>query len=138
MFGAKIRRIAVLLTLSVVSVAMSCTHEEGDRPEISRNELVEVLYDIHLADGYLSYSGSRIERDRDKIEGVYGYVLSKHNITPRQFRNTMKYYSRHLEDYEKLYNKVIEKLTRYETENLNTVRSDDQKQLDKPKRNSTH
>ena len=105
---------------------LSCSHEDGDRPEIKKDVLINVLFDIHLTDGYLSYSGARIDRDRDRIEGAYDYVRRKYNITPTQFSNTMKYYSRHTDDYEKLYNKVIEKLTKYETENLS---SDDNKTL---------
>jgi hypothetical protein len=116
-----------VLLLLVFAVAMlSCSHEDGDRPEIKKDVLINVLFDIHLTDGYLSYSGARIDRDRERIEGAYDYVLRKYNITPKQFSNTMKYYSRHTDDYEKLYNKVIEKLTKYETENLS---SDDNKTL---------
>ena len=121
----------------VLALALqSCSHEDGARPEISRDKLVDVLFDIHLADGYLAYSGARIDRDREKIEGTYGYILRKHNITPHQFNNTMMYYSRHINEYEKLYNKVIEKVTRYETENLNINKDDGQKQLEKPKKNN--
>lgn len=98
----------------------SCSRDDGARPEINKDELVDVLFDIHIADGYLSYTGSRIDRNRDRIDGVYEYVLRKHNITPKQFSNTMKYYSRHADEYETLYNKVIEKLTKFETENLNS------------------
>ncbi|MBR2194105.1 MAG: DUF4296 domain-containing protein [Salinivirgaceae bacterium] len=104
----------------------SCSRDDGARPEINKDELVDVLFDIHIADGYLSYTGSRIDRNRDRIDGVYEYVLRKHNITPKQFSNTMKYYSRHADEYETLYNKVIEKLTKFETENLN---SDETKSL---------
>ena len=94
----------------------SCSHKDGARPEIKKDKLVDVLVDIHIVDGYLAYTGSRIERDRDRIEGAYGFVLQKYDITPRQFHNTMIYYSRHMEDYEQLYNKVIEKLTLIEAD----------------------
>ena len=105
---------------------LSCSNEDGARPEINKDELVDLLFDIHITDGYLSYTGSRVDRNRDRIQGAYDYVLRKHNVTPKQFNNTMKYYSRHTDEYEKLYNKVIEKLTKFETENLN---SDDNKAL---------
>jgi len=124
----------VLAVLAAVAM-LSCTHEEGSRPEIKRDKLVDVLFDIHLVDGYLAYSGTRVDRDRNKIENAYWYVLRKHNVTPRQFDNTMKYYSNHIDDYEKIYNKVIEKLTRYETENLNSAGGDGRKSLEKPERN---
>ena len=109
----------LFLAIFVVFAALqSCSNKDGARPEIKKDKLVDVLVDIHLADGYLTYTGGRVDRNRDKIEGVYDYVLRKHNITPKQFHNTMIYYSYHIDDYEKLYNKVIEKLTKRETENL--------------------
>ena len=107
-----------LLVLMAALAIQSCSHKDGNRPEIKKDKLVDVLVDIHLTEGYLSYSGSRIDHNRDRIEGAYGYVLRKYDITPKQFSNTMKYYSNHLGDYEQLYNKVIEKLTKMETENL--------------------
>ena len=104
-----------------VFALLSCSHEEGERPDIKKDILVDVLVDIHLTDGYLSYTGSRIDRDRESIEDAYNFVFQKYNITPKQFDNTMKYYSRHIDEYEKVYNKVIEILTKYETENLNAA-----------------
>ncbi len=106
----------LLAILLAVMMLQSCSQAEGSRPEIKEDKLVDLLVDIHLVDGYLTITGSRIEHDRDQIMGAYGYVLRKHNVTPRQFSNTMKYYSRHIDDYEQFYNKVIEKLTIYETE----------------------
>ncbi len=100
---------------------LSCSHEDGERPEIKKDILVDMLVDIHITDGYLSYTGSRIDRDRESIEGAYNFVFQKYNITHKQFDNTMMYYSRHIDEYEKIYNKVIEILTKYETENLSAA-----------------
>lgn len=109
----------ILLMILVAFMFQSCSKTDGKRPEIGKEQLVDVLFDIHLTDGYITYKGYRIDRNRDKIEGAYGYVLDKHNITPKQFHNTMKYYSTHMSEYEKIYNKVIEKITKYENEMLN-------------------
>ncbi len=114
----------IVLILLVAFLFQSCSENDGKRPEIKKDQLVDVLFDIHLTDAYLNYSGYRIDRNRDKIESAYGYVLDKHNITPKQFHNTMKYYSKHISEYEKLYNKVIEKLTKYETEMMKASESD--------------
>ncbi|MBR3568990.1 MAG: DUF4296 domain-containing protein [Salinivirgaceae bacterium] len=121
-------RICLLVLMAALAI-QSCSHKDGNRPEIKKDKLVDVLVDIHLTEGYLSYSGSRIDHNRDRIEGAYGYVLRKYDITPKQFSNTMKYYSNHLGDYEQLYNKVIEKLTKMETENLSAP--------DNPRRDDT-
>ena len=127
----------LLAVMMVFVVAQSCSRDEGARPEIKKNRLVDVLVDIHLTDGYLSYTGSRISRDRDRIEGSYSYVLQKYDITPRQFRNTMIYYSRHIEEYEQIYNKVIEKLTIYEAEamkNDSGASNSDKPQPERPRK----
>lgn len=113
----------ILLILLAAFLLQSCSESEGKRPEIKKEQLVDVLFDIHLTDGYLTYKGYRVDRNRDKIESAYGYVLDKHNITPKQFHNTMKYYSKHISEYEKLYNKVIEKLTKYEGEMMKASES---------------
>ena len=106
----------LLAVLVVFVVAQSCSRGEGARPEIKKDQLVDMLVDIHLTDGYLSFSGARPDRDRERIIESYTYILQKYDITPRQFHNTMIYYSRHIDDYEQIYNKVIEKLTIYEAE----------------------
>ncbi len=127
--------ILIVLALSL----QCCTREEGDRPEIKKDKLVDVLVDIHLTDGYLSITGYRIDRDREKIEGAYGYVLDKYGITPKQFLNTMKYYSNHVSDYENIYNSVIEKLTKMEVESesaISTKESIEDGALTKPQKNS--
>jgi hypothetical protein len=100
------------LLIAICLLFISCS-----QTEISREKFIDLLVDIHLADGYLSNQGYRIDAERGKINEGYTYILNKHQVTQKQFINTLEYYSRHTEQYDEIYNQVIEKLTRLETEN---------------------
>ncbi len=114
------QKLLKLILILIIMIVQSCTHSDVRRPEIKKDVLIDVLVDIHLTDGYLTQRGFRIDRQREKIDCAYGYVLNKYDITPKQFMNTMKYYSYHADAYEQIYNKVIEKLTRMESDQNNT------------------
>jgi hypothetical protein len=100
------------LLIGICLFLISC-----NKTDISREKFVDLLVDIHLADGYLSNQGYRIDAERGKINEGYIYILNKHQVTQKQFMNTLKYYSEHTEQYDAIYNQVIEKLTRLQTEN---------------------
>ena len=103
-----------------------CSREPGSRPEIEKDQLVDLLVDIHLTDSYLTFRNRPGKWPlRDDIEQAYGFILVKYNTTPVQFKNTMTYYGRHIKEYEQIYNKVIEKLTKFETEIDNPTNSND-------------
>ncbi len=100
-------------------VLMACRQEEKVKAEIDRETFIDLLVDIHLADGYLNTQGYRMDVERGKIAEGYSFVLKKHNVTPKQFLATVKYYSKHANRYDEVYNKVIEKLTRLQPQPTN-------------------
>lgn len=110
------KQIVGIIILAIVF--QCCSHEPGSRSEIEKEKLIPLLVDIHLTDAYLQHRGFRPNKQtqRDKIDNAYGYILEKHNVTPNQFLNTMQYYGQHTKEYEAIYNKVIEILSKYETE----------------------
>jgi len=110
------KRIFPIIALAIV--LQCCTHQPGRRAEIKKDTLIALLVDIHLTDAYLQHRGMRPSKqiERDKIDNAYGFILEKHKVTPNQFINTMQYYGNHPKEYEQIYNKVIEVLSKYETE----------------------
>jgi hypothetical protein len=103
-------------TLSSVAVVICLLFTGCNKAEISRDKFVDLLVDIHLADGYLTQLGYRADREPNKVYEGYGYILNKHQVTQKQFMNTLKYYSKHIQQYDEVYNQVIEKLSRMESE----------------------
>ncbi|MDD4921851.1 MAG: DUF4296 domain-containing protein [Bacteroidales bacterium] len=90
------------------------------RKVLSRAEMTDVLYDIHLAEALTSevpdsvhpqwFGGMSAVDFRDMS---YRSVLQKHDITEEIFLTSVGYYSKNLRLYSKIYAKVDERLKDY-------------------------
>ena len=99
--------------LVVLVIAFACRNE---KKVIPREELVPVLVDIHLLDGAIRHSRYRDNVKMPDSIDVYEYVLEKHGYTQPQFDSSMAYYSRDPRRFEQIYQEVLARLNRMETE----------------------
>jgi response regulator RpfG family c-di-GMP phosphodiesterase len=97
-------------------VALSCSRGSSNYSIIGEEKMVDVLVDIHMADATLNVANLRVVADTSIIKLYYSDVLKKHNFTQKQFDNSIKYYSSKPKDFEKIYEKVSEKLAKLESE----------------------
>lgn len=101
----------------------SCTqHEQKFHKSelIPAKDLVQVLCDLHLADGLLSLSEVRNDyNDMDSL-GQYVSILESYGYSLKQLNNTIEYYSSDPETLNKIYEKVIMQLTATEMEILSS------------------
>lgn len=101
----------------------SCTqHEQKFHKSelIPAKDLVQVLYDLHLADGLLSLSEVRNDySDMDSL-GQYVSILESYGYSLKQLNNTIEYYSSDPETLDKIYEEVITQLTAMEMEILSS------------------
>jgi len=90
---------------------------------LSRSEMTDVLYDLHLAEALVGNSAEPISdrwkrgmNDIDFRDMAYQSVLQKHGITEETFYASVGYYSKNLRLYTKIYAAVDERLQDYMTE----------------------
>ena len=75
---------------------------------IQPDELEEILYDYHLADGMLA---SRPAGDKaDQTVAYHAAVLKKHHVTQAEFDSSMVYYMRNAEVLHGIYEKLGERM----------------------------
>ncbi len=67
---------------------------------------INVLIDLHMADGIMS--STNIRQDSKNIDSVslYNYVLKKNDVSRIQFVKTVEYYTLHPEEYAVFYDSV--------------------------------
>lgn len=112
------------LLLLMAGVAFSCGH--GKYGEIiPPKKFVNVLVDIHLADGIAVENISRGNALLDS-SSLYGSVFDKYDVTRPMFDSTMAFYSEHPDDFQKIYNKVTARLKRMEDE-LNARQNEEER-----------
>ncbi len=82
------------------------------RPDdvLSADKMEDVLYDIHRTDGIMYVQGYE-HGQYDKKGKYYQVVLTKHGITQAQFDSSLVWYTDHPKRFDKIYPKVIERLT---------------------------
>ncbi|HZG00245.1 MAG TPA: DUF4296 domain-containing protein [Chitinophagales bacterium] len=106
-----------IFTLAVVfSVFLSCGSEETAAPPLSEEKIIPVLVDVHLLEAQQQQQ-QPFEKGR-VISTIVGYetIFRKHNITAEQFYDTFAWYRDRPKLMEELYQRVIEDVTRRESE----------------------
>ena len=77
---------------------------------IEEDKFVPLLVDVHLADGYLSSKSQISDSLSYRGNGLYATIFKKHHVDSVQFKKSFQYYSIHLEQMNKIYQEVVDRL----------------------------
>lgn len=97
----------ILLLLSVVM--FSCGKEQAEKPEhlLSEDEMVNIFYDLSLLQAIQSYQPQAITNNGVDANN---YVYKKYKIDSLTFVQNNKWYTGNLEQYQRMQQRVTEKL----------------------------
>jgi hypothetical protein len=96
-------------------IMISCGHNRFGEV-IPPKKFVNVLVDVHIADGIAIENMGHINGLRLDSATLYNSVFNKYGVTRAMFDSTMAYYTEHPDDFQKIYNKVTARLKRMEDE----------------------
>ena len=99
-----------ILVLFVFILVIGCHRDPLPRNAIKRDKFVDVLVDVHIAEG-ISTDRFRLKIDSIESTSLYLSVLEKHKVTEEQMLATTLYYSRHQREYKKIFTDVLDKLS---------------------------
>lgn len=104
--------IPALLVLILAMLLPACKKQESisGKAFVEREVMVDVLVDIHLADGVTNDRKFNRKYDVDSID-LLSPILEKHHITREMFDTTLVVYSQHPELFDQLYSDVLIKLS---------------------------
>jgi hypothetical protein len=98
----------ILALIFVFGLLFSCSEEKEFL--IPEDKMVDVLVDIHIADGVLNTNSFPYEDERLRAENYYRNILDDHEISRQDFDSALSQYAQNREIYIEMYDKVIEKL----------------------------
>ena len=108
-----------LLVISVIFV-LSCQNQKRldkvPKGIIPKDKMVELLVDIHLADGIIAMRKFDSRKHEYQIEGYYKYLYEKHGYNREIIDSSIRFYSRYPAEYDIIYDEVFEKLSKIESE----------------------
>lgn len=105
------RILFLLLSLMLVTLVGCSTKTEIKGKEfVPRDELVDMLVDLHLVDGITN--DRKFYRAYEEVDSVdlLGPILEKYQVSQQMFDTTMYEYSRHPGIFDQVYNDVLTKL----------------------------
>lgn len=107
---------AIRLSLIFIIVLFSaCESKDSSKvPDgiIPESKMIPIIVELHIVDATISIKQFNIRTNNKRIEKYYNYVLGKYGYDRVQFNKSVKFYSENPERFDKMYDKVIEKLTK--------------------------
>lgn len=104
--GDSLYQTARIIAFGLTLALLGCSHDDGRIPE---RDLIPLLADLHIGEGYAQSPDATYGYSRDSI-GVA--ILASRGYTLAQLDSTIGWYGRNLDDYAKLYVKVDAELDR--------------------------
>ena len=103
-----------VLYISIIGLlALNSSCSRRPKEVLKPSEMTKVLVDLHIVDGTLTAPELKKLSDEEKSQ-YYQSVLLKHNTNQAQFDSSIVWYSHDPKQFEKIYNRVLVQLTKYE------------------------
>lgn len=99
----------------VVVFIFSCS-KEVKIPEyvIPHDKMVNIIADIHILDGLFTVNNVRRKFAKDSID-YYNAVFTNYGYTRSDFDTSINFYSNNIDEYDKIYEEVLNRLNEMET-----------------------
>ena len=112
--------IKYILFILLLTGLVSCYHE--NKPEIKKpdpfipeDRFVDIIVDIQIAEGVISQRRlNKVSVSNGFKDSVYQVVFDHYGINARQLAENMDYYNNDPKNMEKIYDKVLAKLSKIE------------------------
>lgn len=108
----------LLLTLIIFACSSKVNYQP---PEdlIPKEQMIDLLYDMHLANGTSKVENKNLEKDRNYMS----LVLEKYQIDSVRFASSNLYYVSKAQDYEEIFEEVERRLNVFKTAYANEIDS---------------
>jgi hypothetical protein len=104
--------------LFIALLAASCNSIINPSPSgtLSEKQMADILVDIHLSEASLSVLNDSIARlnDTTQLRIRFAQIFAKNDVDPDDFNTSLTYYLGHIEELDKIYVEVINRLTELE------------------------
>ncbi len=110
-----------ILFILLLPMLFSCYHENQVTIEIpdhllSEEEMVDIITDVQLVDGAITYRRSRRIEQKDFRKFAYEQIFTTYGINAKVLNENLNYYNNNPKQMELIYENVLAKLSRIEGE----------------------
>ncbi|GGZ27508.1 hypothetical protein GCM10007049_20430 [Echinicola pacifica] len=92
-------------------IAFSCKDEKAPKYLLSEDEMVNIMVDIHMAEGMASSLPVSYDSSKKLYPLFESRVFEKHQVEDTVYTKSLEYYLRDTEKMKDLYSRVIDSLS---------------------------
>jgi len=111
-----IRIVAGIIGLVLLVSVSGCKNKEQpvERPQnlIPRQEMINILVDIHLIEASLKTNYNRKLHKDEYTRYYYNYLYDKYKISRENFDSSLAFYQQNIQSFDTLYADVITELSK--------------------------
>jgi len=103
------------ILLLVISL-FSCNNKDIPEYVIPFDDMVDIIVEIHITDGLLTIN--KVRRNVVKLDttNYYNVLLNNYNYNRQDFDTSLYYYSKNINQYDLIYDEVLNRLSKIEAE----------------------
>jgi hypothetical protein len=106
------RKIGVFFIISLFFIGC----QKKEEKIIPKKDMEDILVEMHIFDGMIAHSTYRGKLDSIDTLNYEEAILNRYDYTRAQFDSSLNYYSANLRDFDKIYQAVLNRLNRMQTE----------------------
>jgi len=103
------------ILLLVISL-FSCGKKEIPDYVIPFDDMVDIIVEIHITDGLLTVGKVRRELVKTDTSNYYNEILNNYNYQRHDFDTSLYYYSKNINEYDLIYDEVLNRLSKMDAE----------------------
>ena len=99
----------LIISLSWIILLSACSSKDKEKKTIiiPKDDMVNILEDIHMANGIFALGYVRKKYPGTDSLGNYRDIFSRYGYTMQDFQRSLDYYIGHLKEYDVIYDQVI-------------------------------
>lgn len=95
--------------LVLLALPLLCACEKRPDGVLSQSDMADLTADLELAEAYVEQAGGEFSSDSAR-KVLRQSVFLEHGVTEKEYAATVDWYGHHIDQYTKMYDKVLEKL----------------------------
>jgi len=117
----KLKKVSVYFLIVSLIFAFSCGSSEEEveiKPDylIPEDSFKMMLYDLHLLEGFISRNPDKIKNTDTLYEKQSMALFEQYSVSEKRFKLSFNYYLSDPEEMDKIYDEVLEELTKNQAE----------------------
>ncbi len=105
----------ILILLVAISLVNCSNKDKTPDHVIPYNDMVNILVEIHITDGLLTSNKIRRKLVKNDTTNFYNTILKNYGYLRKDFDTSLFYYSKNINQYDLIYEEVLNRLSEMES-----------------------